>query len=768
MGTEARARISLAALLLFTLWTFAEVFRSGEYPGPTLLGMLLAGALAILTRRMGWGASAGFVISGFALAWYLCLVFASSSTLFGLPTAGAFSKLSGWIADAAQKSSSDVAPAPVRPGYVVMVVVGMWLAASIGETAAFRWQRPILATLPCIGLFSLVLVVGTGTAAPVLVAVFLALLLTFWGLESSNRLRSWGRWVPTWPGHPEEPPPAITGSLARRMAAWCVAGVFITPILLPLGHGLIDWRNGTGNGKGAGGIGGVSTVDPLVSIAPQLLHQSNQELMRVQADTPSYWRLQTLAAFDGTDWSAASTPSEPVIGTVHLTQAPVAATTDLTQTFSLTHLETRFLPAAINPTAITFGDSGVVGPSRLLSDPVNGDLQLQAPSPPGFTYQVQSAVPNVDYKAVQRDSLGDPGTAYLQLPDRLSQSVVDLAHEWTAGPGTPLEKLLTIQRHLRRFDYSLKVKTSASADYLADFLTKIKAGYCQQFATAFTVLARIAGFPSRVAVGFLPGAQSSGNNTFIVRGMDAHAWPEVYFEDSGWLRFEPTPRLAAAVPAYTRVPVSSRNGAGGSAGGGPGGPDAPGRGQLDRANNNRRTGPVSGFVGPRAPLRSRGQPEWEKAFARFGRALVVLVLFVLIAIPLLKALRTALRYSRAGAPEDVAEAAFAQFQDEAAELAEPRVASESAGAYVGRLLATKRLSPKAGLGLAHIYERAEYSPSGIEDPEAEEARRLVRQLRVDLWSSASWWDRAERVFSVKTLTRRPQRLLLVKALTRRL
>ena len=182
MGTEARARLGLAALLGFTLWTFAEVFQGGEYPGPTLLGMLLAGGIALVTRRLGRGAGLSFLISAVALTWYVCLVFAASATFYGIPTAGTFSKLANWISVAAERSGSDVAPAPVRPGYVVMVVVGMWIAAAIGETAAFRWQRPVLATLPCIVLFSIVLVVGTGTAAPILVAAFLAILLTFWGL----------------------------------------------------------------------------------------------------------------------------------------------------------------------------------------------------------------------------------------------------------------------------------------------------------------------------------------------------------------------------------------------------------------------------------------------------------------------------------------------------------------------------------------------------------------------------------------------------------
>jgi transglutaminase-like putative cysteine protease len=758
VGTEARARVGLAVLLAFTLWTFAEVFRGGQYPGPTLLGMFIAGGIAVATRRLGRGALLSFVISAVALLWYVCLVFAASATFYGIPTGATISRLVHYVSVAAQRSSSDVAPAPVRPGYVLMVVVGMWAAAAIGETAAFRWQRPVLAAFPCLALFTLVLVVGTGTAAPVLVAAFIAILLTFWGLESSNRLRSWGRWLPTWPGHPEEPPPQITGSLSRKMAAWCVAGVFITPVIFPLGHGLIDWRNG-GSGNGHKGNGGIATIDPLVSIAPQLLHQTNQELMRVRSNTASYWRLETLATFDGTSWSAASSPSQPVTPSqsptvIHLSRAPLTNTQSVSQTFTLTHLQTRFLPAAVNPTSISFVPGS--SPSGLLSNPATGDIELHDPSTSGFSYHVTSEVPQVSYETVQSDVIGNPGAVYLSVPPKLSHSVIALAHRWTAGATTPLDKLLAIQRHLRRFHYSVKVPTKATSDYLTAFLTRIKAGYCQQFATAFTILARIEGFPTRVAVGFLPGTQSAGDHTFVVRGMDAHAWPEVYFKNAGWLRFEPTPRLAAAVPPYSRVPVSATGGPGGGGPAGRAGRAGAGVGPRGRPRADLLA--TNGFTGgarvPGRPHHST-KPEWEKAFSRFGRTLIVIAVLVLLLIPLLKAARTALRYRRAKAALDVAEAAFAHFEDEAAELAEARAPSESAGAYIGRLLASRRLSAKGALTLARIYERAEYSPRGIADPEAEEARRLVRQLRADLWSRATWWDRAERLFSPKVLTRRP-------------
>ncbi|MDP9223734.1 MAG: hypothetical protein M3P18_07730, partial [Actinomycetota bacterium] len=145
---------------------------------------------------------------------------------------------------------------------------------------------------------------------------------------------------------------------------------------------------------------------------------------------------------------------------------------------------------------------------------------------------------------------------------------------------------------------------------------------------------------------------------------------------------------------------------------------------------------------------------WEKAFARFRRVLLLLTLLGLAAIPLLKAGRTARRYARADGAREVTEAAFAQFEDEAAELAAARIPSESAPAFADRLVAMKKLSGKAALRLARLYETAEYSPLGVAESDAAEARRLVRQLRTDLWSSASWVERGGRVFSPKTLTRR--------------
>src|SRR3712207_3626488 len=177
----------------------------------------------------------------------------------------------------------------------------MWVATTIGEIATFRWRRPLLAALPCIGLFCIQMTVGTGTGAAALVVAFLLALLTYWGLESAHRVRSWGRWVAAFPGTGRDgkEPESVTGALARRMGAGCVAAAIVAPFVVPaLGDGLLAWRNEVGNSPFGSGSGS-GEINPFVGIAPQLIEQSTEVLFTVQSDRAEYWRLLTLAEFDG-------------------------------------------------------------------------------------------------------------------------------------------------------------------------------------------------------------------------------------------------------------------------------------------------------------------------------------------------------------------------------------------------------------------------------------------------------------------------------------
>ena len=92
------------------------------------------------------------------------------------------------------------------------------------------------------------------------------------------------------------------------------------------------------------------------------------------------------------------------------------------------------------------------------------------------------------------------------------------------------------------------------------FLTKGpggRVGFCEQFATAFAVMARTLQIPARVSVGFLAPHPGQAANEWVYKAHDLHAWPELYFHGSGWVRFEPTPGTRGTTPpTYTTGAVT--------------------------------------------------------------------------------------------------------------------------------------------------------------------------------------------------------------------
>src|SRR4051794_41851065 len=60
------------------------------------------------------------------------------------------------------------------------------------------------------------------------------------------------------------------------------------------------------------------------------------------------------------------------------------------------------------------------------------------------------------------------------------------------------------------------------------------------------LMLRMNGIPARVAAGFAPGIYDQSTKEFRVRDLDAHSWVEVYFDNIGWVPFDPTPTAAPA------------------------------------------------------------------------------------------------------------------------------------------------------------------------------------------------------------------------------
>ncbi|HUA10764.1 MAG TPA: transglutaminase-like domain-containing protein [Solirubrobacteraceae bacterium] len=123
-----------------------------------------------------------------------------------------------------------------------------------------------------------------------------------------------------------------------------------------------------------------------------------------------------------------------------------------------------------------------------------------------------------------------------------------LARSLAAGGRSPYGVALRIERYLRT-GYAYTEDPPLRRYPLIAFLFRDKRGYCEQFSGAMTLLLRMDGIPARVGVGFKPSLYDAPRREWIVRGVDAHAWVEVFFTGIGWVTFDPTPLGARGAAA---------------------------------------------------------------------------------------------------------------------------------------------------------------------------------------------------------------------------
>jgi transglutaminase-like putative cysteine protease len=147
-----------------------------------------------------------------------------------------------------------------------------------------------------------------------------------------------------------------------------------------------------------------------------------------------------------------------------------------------------------------------------------------------------------DYPASMRET-------YLQLPPKLDPRIPELAKQITGRAGSPYDQARAVESYLRsHYGYTLDLTGTPPPDPLAYFLFQRRAGHCEYFASAMTVILRSVGIPARLVNGFLTGEYNDVGGDFIVRASDAHSWVEVFFPSIGWLTFDPTPPAVEAAP----------------------------------------------------------------------------------------------------------------------------------------------------------------------------------------------------------------------------
>ncbi len=278
----------------------------------------------------------------------------------------------------------------------------------------------------------------------------------------------------------------------------------------------------------------------------------------------------------------------------------------------------------------------------------------------GKSYDFTAVSLELDGAAMDRAVSGaaEVRAAYLEVPPSVSSNVRTLAAAVTGDAPTRFRKARALQQWFREdggFSYDVNAAEDAADGDLDSFLDAStgRVGYCEQFAASMAIMARIIGIPSRVAVGFLE-PQAAGPNTWEFSSHDLHAWPELYFPGSGWVRFEPTPQdRARSVPSYTNAQLGVDPTAAPSAAAPTRAPD-----DFDRPSPSPEAGAAGGSNG------SGG----------IGRELLTGLLVLLGALGLALLPRAARgwvrrrRWTSATTPAGVAEAAWAEVRASALDL----------------------------------------------------------------------------------------------------
>lgn len=284
---------------------------------------------------------------------------------------------------------------------------------------------------------------------------------------------------------------------------------------------------------------------------------TEQVVMTVEAAKPAFWRVAVYDAWDGRRWTSTEDrgqfpdadgvfgpdPADPAVRA----DAPGV---DLEQTYRLQARASRVLPAAATPIAVDASDT--VRAARLSDGTL---VAADSVAERGATYSVVSRLPSPGATSIidlgtqpVPAAVADVNSQPPLTTDRVRALAAELgaqadATALAAGrPRSSMDVVDAIQRWLSvNVTYSLDATPVPPGDDVVDyFLFEAKQGWCEQVASAFTVLARLNGVSARVATGFVPGERDPLNGRFTVRERDAHAWSEIYLPGVGWAPFDPT------------------------------------------------------------------------------------------------------------------------------------------------------------------------------------------------------------------------------------
>ena len=208
------------------------------------------------------------------------------------------------------------------------------------------------------------------------------------------------------------------------------------------------------------------------------------------------------------------------------------------------------------------------------------DLPTRAPAPARLTGDFQILNPTPVSRRTRYDMLSYPGwhdnndltpaerSRALALPPHSNPRSAALAERMRKGAADERAYVSTVLAMFRNQNfYYTTTPPLLGTNPVDEFLFSTQAGFCEHYASAFAVLMRAGGVPSRVVTGYQGGEINYVGSYLTVRQADAHAWTEVWFKNEGWVRVDPTAAVspnrvesgvAAAVPQSEALPRQLR------------------------------------------------------------------------------------------------------------------------------------------------------------------------------------------------------------------
>ncbi|WDF34245.1 DUF3488 and transglutaminase-like domain-containing protein [Arthrobacter agilis] len=695
----------------------------------TLVPVVLAMAVS---RTLRLNSLITALVGVLALVGSLTAQFFPRQSILGLvPGPGSSLELQRLLGQAEETVVSQVAPVLPSAGIFLVICAALGLVAIVVDTFSTSMRMPAASG------FALVLVMvspaivkpdGVGMFAFV-VTVLAFLLLLAVAQWRENRIASGGA--------------RASSGFAGRSVIIGAAALAVTVILplfvpgfnsgaFPQGARLNVWGNATG-------------LNPAVTLGNDLRNPTGfgRITYATNSSTPVYLRAVTLEDFGGRRWEPNQRINDRETGVAELgaelgvpADAPARTTvfTEITtQSYASPWLLSPYAPVGVTNLRGTWAWD----PSNLSVLATDGGSTARQ------EYVVESRSASLTREGLGAIGPSDPDAVpeiFTELPNDTPEIVRTRTEEIAGAFVNPYDKALAIQNYLRgpEFTYSVEAPVDggydgSSMDVMARFLES-KSGYCVHYAGTMAVMARAAGIPSRVAVGYTPGSPTGGTeagpedtelNEFVVDSRNAHAWPELYFEGVGWVQFEPTPSRGV-VPGYAQQafsPVGPR--ADDSDALNPGGIRDP-SGDTDASAEATDEAESPGALGPRDGARPL------TGLLALGGIAVLGLLPLLLRGSRTRSRRRAVQLTEGAAGREgaagiggAATAAWAETTEIAGDYGYPLEPTDTPRIFAGRLAASAELTAEPVRSLARLrtaYEYEEYAEQGLPAADAAPGR----------------------------------------------